>query len=203
MHFEPNRGQTAEEVKFLARGAGYGLFITPRELVLALRHGTTEAQDPKAKKTRQPSRLKNKATAKAPQGAVLRLGFIDANPSPRIEGLDPLSGRSNYFLGKDPSKWRTGIPHYRRVRVKDLWPGIDLVLYGNPQQLEYDFIVAPGADPDRIRLAVTGAEDLTVNQAGDLVLKVAGGEVVQKAPRIYQESGGKRHPVAGGYRVLD
>jgi hypothetical protein len=133
---------------------------------------------------------------------VLRFGFASANPAPAIEGIEPLGGHSNYFIGNDPARWRTDIPHYGRVRVRELYPGIDLVLYGNPRQLEYDFVVAPGADPNQIRLSVSGAQDLRIDEEGNLVLAVAGGELVQKAPRVYQEIGGERRLVAGGYRLF-
>jgi hypothetical protein len=133
---------------------------------------------------------------------VLRFGFASANPAPAIEGIEPLGGHSNYFIGNDPAKWRTDIPHYGRVRIQELYPGIDLVLYGNPRQLEYDFVVAPGADPNQIRLSVSGAEDLRIDEAGNLVLTVAGGELVQKAPRVYQTIGEERRIVAGGYRLF-
>ena len=133
---------------------------------------------------------------------MLRLGFVGANPKPLIEGLEPLGGHSNYFLGNDPAKWRTGIPHYGRVRVKDLYPGIDLVLYGNPQQLEYDFVVAPGADPGQIRLSLSGAEAVRLDDTGDLVLDFPGGTLTQRAPKVYQDHDGERRPVEGGYRLL-
>jgi hypothetical protein len=102
----------------------------------------------------------------------------------------------------DPTKWRTGIPHYRCIRVEELYAGIDLVLYGNPQQPEYDFVVAPGADPGQIRLAVSGAEDMRIDDAGNLLLAVPGGKLVQKTPRVYQKIGGERRLVSGGYRLL-
>ena len=130
------------------------------------------------------------------------MGFVGANPKPVIEGMEPLGGHSNYFLGNDPAKWRTGIPHYGRVRVKDLYPGIDLVLYGNPQQLEYDFVVAPGADPGQIRLSLSGAEAVRLDEAGDLVLDFPGGTLTQRAPMVYQDQDGERRPVGGGYRLL-
>ena len=196
MHFEPNRGQSGEVAKFLARGPGYALFLTHTELVLSLRRGgpaeTTEPPDPNFV---GPPETPN-------QPAVLRLGFVGANPKPVIEGLEPLGGHSNYFLGNDPAKWRTGIPHYGRVRVKELYPGIDLVLYGNPQQLEYDFVVAPGADPGQIRLSLSGAEAVRLDAAGDLVLDLPGGTLTQRAPTVYQDHDGERRLVEGGYRLL-
>ncbi|EGV15882.1 DUF7948 domain-containing protein [Thiocapsa marina] len=220
LHFEANQGQSAEEVKFLARGPGYGLFLTEGELVMSLRRGTPDGTPASrreserhfplhaAARKRPDSASANEAAQRTavetqpPVQTLLRLGFEGANVAPRIAGLEPLGGHSNYLLGNDPGKWRTAIPHYGRVKVSQLYPGIDLVLYGNPQHLEYDFLVAPGADPGQIRLSLRGAEGLRINDRGDLVLTVPGGEIVQKAPSIYQEIEGERKPVAGGYRLL-
>ncbi|MEP6537919.1 MAG: hypothetical protein ABJF23_21455 [Bryobacteraceae bacterium] len=98
-------------------------------------------------------------------------------------GLQKLPGVSNYFLGNDPKQWRTGVPHYARVESKGIYPGIDVVYYGSGRQVEYDFIVAPGADPDQIRLAFEGPESVTLNTAGDIVLRTSAGDLVQKRPR--------------------
>ncbi|MBK8537802.1 MAG: SBBP repeat-containing protein [Candidatus Competibacteraceae bacterium] len=141
------------------------------------------------------------AAAPMMPGAVIRTRLEGAalNPAPQIEGLEKLPGISNYLLGNDPTKWRTHVPHYQRVRYANVYPGIDLVYYGNPQQLEHDFIVAPGADPAMIQLAISGAERVRVNADGDLVLTVPGGEVVQQAPWIYQVIDGQQQTVAGRY----
>ena len=202
MHFEPNLGQSADEVKFVARGAGYTLFLTADEAVLALRPGR-----PASERADLPHRRRFDLTAMthdetpAIPGAVIRTRLEGAtrNPAPQLEGVEKLPGISNYFLGNDPAKWRTNVPHYQRVRYPNVYPGIDLVYYGNPQRLEHDFIVAPGADPAAIQLAISGAEQATVNAEGDLVLKVPGGEVVQQAPRIYQVIDGRQQAVAGRY----
>lgn len=172
IYFEPNVGQTAEDVKFLARGPGYTLFLTANETVLA---------------------LQGKAVIRTQLEGETR------NPEPQMEGLEKLPGISNYFLGNDPAKWRTQVPHYQQVRYAGVYPGIDLVYYGNPNQLEHDFIVAPGVDPSVIQLAISGAERVRINAEGDLVLTVPGGEVVQQAPRIYQVINGRQEAVAGRY----
>jgi hypothetical protein len=111
-------------------------------------------------------------------------------------------GSSNYFAGKDPDNWVTNVPHYGRVRYEDVYPGIDLVYYGNRHRLEYDFVVAPGADPRAIHLAFRGADRARLDRAGDLVLNVGGRDFVQRRPVVYQESGGRKVPVDGDY-VLD
>ncbi|NJM13466.1 MAG: hypothetical protein HC889_17780, partial [Synechococcaceae cyanobacterium SM1_2_3] len=181
IYFEPNLGQSADPVKFLARGPGYALFLTADEAVLAL-HPARSGNEP---------------------AAVIRTRLEGAtrHPEPLIEGLEKLPGISNYLLGNDRAKWRTNVPHYRRVRYAEVYPGVDVVYYGNPQQLEHDFIVAPGADPAQIQLAISGANRVRVNAEGDLILTVPGGEVVQQAPRIYQIIDGQQQPVAGRYAL--
>src|SRR5262249_5590233 len=124
-----------------------------------------------------------------------------ANPTPQLAGLDRLPGTSNYLLGNDPSRWHTDIPNYARVEARGVYPGVDLVYYGNQRQLEYDFTVAPGADPGAIRLAFPGAESATLDAEGDLVLETAGGAVVQHAPVLYQEADGVRQAVSGQFVV--
>ncbi|MGH8635587.1 MAG: hypothetical protein ACREUZ_00470 [Burkholderiales bacterium] len=173
LHFEANRGQAHEDVRFLARGPGYGLYLTAGEAVLALG-------------------AKN-------EGAVLRMALVGANRKPLVSGLEELPGKANYFIGRDPSQWRTNVPTYAKVHYREVYPGIDLVYYGNQRQLEYDFVVAPGADPEKIVLGFKGAGKLEIDAQGDLVLHAAGGAIHQKKPVIYQEKDGVRHEIAGSY----
>lgn len=165
LSFEPNLGQTDAPVKFLARAPGYTLLVTPREAVFAGRDGSVE-----------------------------RMQFAGTNPNPRIEGLDRLPGISNYFIGNDQTKWRTNIPNYARFELRDIYPGIDLVFYGKDGRLEYDWVIAPGADPKQIRVRWQTPGQITETTDGDLILSVS---LTQKKPVIMQN--GKR--VAGGYRL--
>ena len=178
LSFEENRGQSDQRVRFLSRGAGYTFFLTPGEAVLAFSQDQAQSHP-----------------------AVLRLQLAGSNADARIGGADPLPGSSNYFLGQDPVRWRTGVPTYRKVAYENIYPGINLVYYGNQRQLEYDFVVAPGADPRRIRLAVQGAGELTVDAEGNLVLGTSGGEVRLLAPRIYQDVDGRRREIAGQWNL--
>ena len=207
MHFEPNLGQTADEVKFVARGPGYTLFLTAGEAVLALRPSQPASDRVDPRHRRRPFELEamTREAAPAVPGAVIRTRLEGAtrNPAPQPEGVEKLPGISNYFLGNEPAKWRTHVPHYQRVRYPNVYPGIDLVYYGNSQRLEHDFIVAPGADPAAIQLAISGADQATVNAEGDLVLKVPSGEVVQQAPKIYQVINGRQQAVSGRYVLRD
>ncbi len=179
LSFERNDGQTAAQVKFLARGNGYTIFLTPSENVLALRKSSKAAAD------------------------VLRITMIGSNPAPRVEGTGQLAGKSNYFIGNDPKKWRTDIPNYAEVELKNVYWGIDLIYHGSAQgKLEYDFRLAPGADPDAIRLSFEGDNKLALDQRGDLIVGVGRQKLVEHAPLIYQETnGGRRLTVTGGWRL--
>jgi hypothetical protein len=168
--FEENRGQTDVQVEYLARGPGYGLFLTPAEAVMTL-HGDDDA--------------------------VVRMQFVGANARPTIDGAEARPGRSNYLIGDDPTRWLTDVPTYGRVRYDELWPGVDAVFYGTQGgQLEYDFVIEPGADPGRVALEFEGARRLRLTDAGDLVIEPGDGkDVVQHAPRLFQ---GERE-IDGGY----
>lgn len=172
LSFEPNRGQCDAEVLFLTRGQGYGLFLTANQAVL--HHAGA--------KTRLQMRWRN-AQASLP------------------EPLDALPGKSNYFLGNDPQGWRTEVPNYARVRYPEIYPGIDLLFYGNQRQLEYDFVLAPQADPAQIQLEFSGAEQLTLDNNGDLLLHLGGAVVRQPRPVAYQETAHGRVPVAAEFRL--
>jgi hypothetical protein len=132
---------------------------------------------------------------------VLHLKLVGATGNARIVGVDELPGKSNYFIDTDPATWRTNVPTYAKVRYEGIYPGIDLVYYGYERQLEYDFILAPGRTPETIRLAFDGAEHLEVNTHGDLIVHLDGKEIRIAKPVIYQEVGGERRGVAGGYVI--
>ena len=195
LSFEANHGQTDSRVKFLARGRGYSLFFTSTEAVLKLRNPANPpsiARNPTSKTRRQ-------TTISNPESAVLRMQLVGANPKPQVAGLDQLPGKSNYFIGSDPQEWRTDIPHYGKVRYAGVYPGVDVIYYGKGRQLEYDFVVAAGADPALIRISFPGAEEMRLDGDGELVLGVAGGEIRQHKPVIYQDVAGVKREVAGRY----
>ena len=206
LSFEINRGQTDEAVKFLSRGKGYTLFLTSTDAVLSLRKGSAEpeAQVPRLVNDRGGTGVSPVASGSPlPQPAVLRMKLLGANPEARVTGIEELPGKSNYFIGNDPEKWRTNVPHYSKVSYEEVYPGIDLVYYGtDQQQLEYDFVVSPGADPKAIQLAVEGAEEIRVDGDGDLVVETEGGEVRFHKPVVYQKEEPQRQYLDGRY-VLD
>jgi len=187
LSFEANQGQTDARVKFLSRGPGYTLFLTGDEAVLALRKPSAVSDQPSDKRNSK-LETRNWKSETRYVSSVLRLKLIGTNPAAHARGLDELPGKSNYFLGNDPKKWRTNVPNYAKVKYENVYPGIDLVYYGNQRQLEYDFVVAPGADPKMIRFDIEGAEKMEVNAQGDLVLRVHGGEVALHKPLVYQSS---------------
>jgi hypothetical protein len=175
--FERNQGQAAEEVDYLSRGRNATLFLTGHEAVLTLR------------------------SDRAKKPAVLRMQLAGANQQPEVAAEEPLQGKVNYLLGNDRSQWHTGVATYRRVRYSEVWPGIDLVWHGTRSALEYDFIVRPGSDPARIRVAYSGAERLRLDGAGNLIAKTAAGEVVQSAPIVYQDGPHGRTTISGKYAL--
>lgn len=198
LSFEMNRGQADDRVKFLSRGSGYTLFLTPTEVVLNLHHNPAEDQNGALR-----GRLKDtfRDEIRPMAGDVIRLGVVDANANPKITGVEELPGKSNYFIGRDPSKWRKGISNFAKVKMEDVYPGIDLVYYGNQQQLEYDWIVKPGANPGLIRFAVKGSIHLEIDTQGNLLLDEQGDLRLSK-PFIYQQQAGSQVEIAGSFILL-
>jgi hypothetical protein len=208
LRFEANQGQTVPQVKFLSRGRGYSLFLTSTEAVLTLTSASRESRVESRKfnaeeRIRQlTEKLENRqlamgSPAPRPQPltpAVLHLKLVGANAAAKITGVEELATKSNYFIGSDPKKWRAGVSSYSKVRYQEVYPGVDLVYYGNQGQLEYDFVVAPGADPRAIALAIeTGQSqiqnpkrEIVIAANGDLVVDTGSGEVRLHKPVVYQ-----------------
>jgi hypothetical protein len=190
IRFERNVGQAPPQTGYVARGNGYTAAITERGVTLTLRQ---------AKGAKSSAMLAQRPLASLPT-ARLSLSPVHANASPQLRAERPQSSISNYFVGNDPSKWHSNIANYAAVRYEQLYPGIDWVIYGNSQQLEYDFVVAPGADPRRIRLQIDGADSLSVDEGGDLLIKKQNRILRQLKPAIYQTAAdGTRHNIDGHY----
>ena len=162
--FEANHGQTDARVKFLSRTGGYSLFLTGDEAVLALSGNKANTNTGKIASATRTVAIRLWRHPKA--GGVLRMKLRNANPAAKVTGVDELAGTSNYFIGNDPAKWRTNVPTYAKVKYEGIYSGIDLVYYGNQRQLEYDFIVAPGADPHRIAVRRSRGEADSAGCAG-------------------------------------
>src|SRR5437763_8295160 len=170
LSFEPNRGQTDGQVDFLAHGTEYRLVLSHAEAVMALDRGVT-----------------------------VRMRAVGGKPSAHSEPVEQQPSRSNYFIGNDPHKWHTGLANYAKVPYRNVYPGVDLIYYGNQRQLEYDFVVSPGADPDKILLAFDGVEKATLDRSGDLVMHTTAGDLRWHRPIAYQEVNGARKLVACAY----
>ncbi|MDA2935176.1 SBBP repeat-containing protein, partial [Acidobacteria bacterium AH-259-D05] len=193
LSFAANQGQWDSQVKFLSLGPGYTLFLTPGEAVLSL--SKPGEPNTSVEGSTEPDAEHSQPTAPA----LIRMQLVGANTTPQIMGLEELPGESNYFVGNDPTKWRTNMPTYAKVKYEDVYTGVDLVYYGNQRQLEYDFIVAPGKDPAVIKLGFEGVSKLELETNGDLVLYTVGAQVRQRKPLIYQEVKGVKQEIIGSY----
>jgi hypothetical protein len=180
LSFEANQGQTDSSVKFLARGDGYALYLTPKEAVFKLRKGPADHGDP----------------------SVLRMELLGANGAVQIAGAEKLPGTVNYFMGNDPKQWHSGIATFAKVDYRGIYPGVDAVFYGNQRQFEYDFTVAPGADPKQIAMAFTGARP-KLDGDGNVILALDGDHVILHRPVVYQGEGAARKVVDGSFVVSD
>ena len=184
LSFELNRGQAPARADYLSKGEGYMLLLGPGGAALALQ---------------QPLKGSDPAAAVGASQALVDIALVGSNHGARVEPLEALPGRSNYYIGNDPEEWLTDIPTYARVTYHGVYPGIDLTYYGNQRTLEYDFVVAPGADPDAIRLRFSGTSELRIDAAGNLIIETDGGQIQQRRPVVYQERDGARQEVPGRF----
>ena len=201
LSFEANNGQTDARVKFLAHGPGYTLFLTPQEAVLSLPDSSKLKTSPRPKlplpqsAADGPDKPQLAGTAHA-----VRVKFVSAGAPSAIAGRGPLPGKTNYFIGNDPKQWHTNVPNYSAVEYRNLYPGVDAVFHGDNQHLEFDFDIAPGANPQAIALEVDGARRMRLNRAGDLELGLDQSRaMVMGKPHIYQLTPLGRREIAGHY----
>ena len=206
LFFEPNQGQTDSKVKFLSRGDGYSIFLTSSGMVLALKSSEVTSSAPSftpltfaSKRSYAGRKLWRDALVQKSTGTVLNIALVGGSTNPEVIGEQPLATKVNYFIGRSRAMWRTNVPTYARVRYRNVYPGIDLVYYGNQGRVEYDFDLAPGADPTQIRFAVNGADSLKVDGLGNLVLAKGNTSLRFQAPLVYQTRNGVRVPLSGEY----
>jgi len=197
LSFEENAGQTDARVKYTSRGAGYSLFLTNDEAVVALSGASPNSNCTAATRKFHPQCTGTSNNRQ--EAAALWLKFLGANPSAQLQATDPLPGRINYYIGNDPSKWRAGVRQFGRVNYKGIYPGVDLTYYGNQEQLESDFVVAPGSNPRSVEFEVTGAQKMRLDGQGNLVLTTAVGEAHLLRPGVYQVVNGARRDLPGRY----
>jgi hypothetical protein len=198
LSFEANQGQANKEVKFISQGSGYKLFLTATKAVMTL-NSSRESKAKDQKSFIKDNKLDRGLQTPSLDQTVLQMQLVGANPAPGITGIDLLPGKSNYFIGNDPKEWRTNIAQYAKVRYQNVYPGVDMVYYGNQRQLEYDFIVAPGSDPEKIRLRFKDVEKVKIDNKGDLVVEVLDGEIRNQRPIFYQKEDGNKKIIAGNY----
>lgn len=199
--FEPNRGQAASGYEWICRGAGFRCAIAPDGATIEFRDRATVT--PPRPAVPDPTELtRPRRKQEAGKSAFVKLHLLGGNPL-KLSGSGGTGGTSNYFVGNNQANWLTDIPHFQRVEAKGVYNGIDLVFHGHENALEYDFAVAPGADPGRIRLRFEGASKLEVDRnSGDLVLTAPNGsELRHSQPQIYQEVDGKKMSVKGGFAL--
>ena len=196
LYFEADCDQSGTARSFLARGSGCSFFVAPTEAALTLaKFDLSPASSPRERGGARPGRIT--------QTRTLRFEFVRANSHARISGNGELPGKVNYLIGSDPARWRVGLPLFARVRVENIYPGVDLVYYGNQQRLEYDFVVSPHSDPGAISIRFSGADKIRIDAQGDLVFSLGGDEIQQPKPVLYQIVDGARKEVTGGYRLVD
>ena len=178
LFFEANNGQMDGSAQFAARERDAGFLLAPTSAQIVLHRADVKPD-------------------------VVRMQFAGANFHAQIRGDAELPGKVNYFVGNDPAQWHFGVPTFARVRVPEIYPGIDVIYFGNQHQLEYDFTVAAGANPDVMAIRFAGVEKISVRAGGELVLTLPGGEIRQPKPVIYQIVNGERREIFGGYRIVD
>jgi hypothetical protein len=192
IRFEPNVGQASARVRYFARGGGYDIGVTEHEIILGLASGS-----------RVKPHLQNQSSPASTKRALLHFSVVDAKPQPQLRAEQEQQSTSNYFIGADSSKWHRNVHNFGAVRYEQVYPGIDWVVYGNPQQFEYDLVVAPNADPRKIKLKIDGADHLSLAENGDLLVMFRDQTLRQLKPVIYQRGvSGERRNIDGRY-VLD
>jgi Beta-propeller repeat len=201
--FEQNQGQTDDQVKYMARGNGYTLFLTAKDAVFSLRSPSAES---KTATVRRGTELHAKNSPRQRNTrkdsiAVVRMQLVGGNSLAKVSASGQLPGKSNYFLGNDPGQWHTDVAHYARVSYQDVYPGVNLAFHGAERQLEFDFVVAPGANPAPIGFHFTGAQGMKRDDSGNLIISSAAGDVLLHKPVAYQEKSGARQPVEARFAL--
>jgi uncharacterized repeat protein (TIGR01451 family) len=189
--FVANDGQASASAQFVAQGQGYGLSLNSGGAALSLSNGAAGST----------ASTSSSSTSTPTTANVVTMTLVGADPSSGVQGVDQLPGKVNYFLGSDPSQWRTDVSTFAKVQYTNVYPAINIVYYGNQGQLEYDFIVNPGANPNQIVLHYDGVQSMQLDSSGDLVLGTSGGNVVLQKPTLYQSENGVRQSVQGSFLI--
>jgi len=182
LSFVVNHGQADKDVKFISRGSGYSLALASTTFTLAVAD----------------TRNKNNEASRA---SVMQATLLGGNAAAKLSGLERLITKTNYFIGSDPRQWKTNLPNFAKVKYSGVYPGVDLVFYGNQNLLEYDFTVAPGSDPGVIALGFDGITNMRIDEKGDLLLRTDAGEIRQSRPVVYQQIDGARQMIPANYLI--
>jgi hypothetical protein len=204
--FEANEGQSDPQVKYMARGNGYTLFLTGSDAVFAVhsRVPATSSTPGKFRTHAEPALDRNmdrSMARRAEKTAAIRMQFVDGNANAQIASGSELPGRINYYIGNDRSKWHEGVKQYAAVDYRNVYPGVDLRYHGEQRQLEFDFIVSPAANAAPIDLGFNGTSKITTDAEGNLILSSAAGDVTLHKPVAYQEKNGQRQLVDAAFRT--
>jgi YD repeat-containing protein len=182
LRFEQNQGQygtnpDGQHIQFVAHGQGYSMGLTSTGAFLSVSSAGSRAGP-----------------------SILQMTLVGANPNAQPVGLDQLATRTNYFSGRDPAHWRTGVPNFARVEYDNVYPGINLIYHETAlHQLEFDFVVQPGGNPSVIHVAYSGANTIQLDPQGNLVLQTPAGPLTENAPVVYQDGASGRQAVQGRY----
>src|SRR6266513_1461573 len=206
--FESYDGETTVQNRYVAAGRGYRLSLLQNEAVLDLIAPSKSIEKDTMSHTGGRSvGFRSEMFRTEPHSVArntsLHMRMVGANPAPQVLGLAVMPGRTNYFKGHQPSSWQTNVANYSRVQYHDIYPGVDLLYYGNQHELEYDFVVTPGADPNEIRFEVTGARRIQLDAEGNLLFATTTGEVLMRKPLVYQQVGGERREIAGNFHLAE
>ena len=203
LYFIPNRGQADSRALFSARAEGFTLWATRDGLLFDQRSHGRYAGGIRSRPAEQWRGLVGAVPPSLAWGTVTSLVFLGSRPDVEVSAEGETTHRANFFLGQDPARWRTDIPTSSAIRFNGLYPGIDLKVYGSGRQVEYDWVVAPGADPAAIRFRYERARRTHLDAEGNLVVDSPAGEIAHKKPAAYQETNGRKIPVACRYERLD
>ena len=197
--FEANQGQTDPQVKYMARGNGYTVFLTANDTVFALQSPSGASTGAASKHGFGTRGSRQDQTEKKNVSAAIHMRAVGGNPRARIAAGSQLPGVTNYYIGTDRSKWQAGVKQYATVAYRDVYPGVNMAFHGEQRQLEFDFIVAAGANAAPVSLGFSGAQKIATDASGNLLLSSAAGEVVLHKPVAYQERDGLRQNVSAEF----
>jgi hypothetical protein len=191
LYFEPNLGQFSEDVLFVGRGVGTQTLITRDSIVLILEKSEEDSSELNAARDSRGLRSRRSGRNQNVERSIIRMRFAGGSKDLAIRTIEKTSGVSNYLIGNDSSKWYRGVPHYSRLEFAEVYPGIDLVIRGRGREMEYDFVIAPGFDPDQIELELEGNQDAVLTPEGDLLIKAPHGEIKHHRPIAHQQQEGR------------